>query len=104
MPAPYRSKRGTEYRLSQANQQMSLVRVRCTYCKRTHVYRPLDLIRIFGDVDVDSLMGRMRCENGRDHGMLDVKTFNPTGAEAVGLRVRRLVALKMVELPVWREE
>lgn len=76
----------------------------CRYCKRSHVYRPSDLIRIFGDVDVDSLVGRMRCENGRDHGMLDVQVFSPTGAEAVGLKIRKLVALKMLEVPVWKEE
>ena len=50
----------------------SLVRVRCTYCKRQHNYLPEDLIQIFGDVDVDSLMQRMVCEKG-DHGSMDVK-------------------------------
>ncbi|WP_394887520.1 hypothetical protein [Mesorhizobium sp. AaZ16] len=32
------------------------------YCKRTHSYFPSDLIQIFGDADIDSLMGRMKCE------------------------------------------
>jgi hypothetical protein len=36
--------------LSASNQQRSLVRVTCRYCKRTHVYYPDDLIQIFGDV------------------------------------------------------
>jgi hypothetical protein len=62
-----------------------------------------DLIQIFGDVDVDSLMHRMRCENG-DHGPLDVRAFSPSGSEAVGLRIRRLVAIKLKRVPVWREE
>jgi hypothetical protein len=84
---------------------MRLVRVTCRYCKRSHNYFPNDLIQIFGDVDVDSLMSRMTCEQGgRDHGRLDVENFSPTGREAVGLRIRRLVALKIQRIPVWREE
>ena len=80
------------------------MRIRCRYCKREHCYRPDDLIQIFGDVDVDSLMGRMQCENGRDHGRLDVEAFSPTGREAVGLRIRRLVAIKINRVPVWKED
>jgi hypothetical protein len=99
MPAPNRHR---IFPLSALNQQRSLVRVSCRYCKRSHVYYPDDLIQIFGDVDVDSLMDRMRCEDG-DHGRLDVKGFVPTGSEAVGLRIRRLVAIKIKHVPVWRD-
>src|SRR5688572_2319641 len=71
MPSPYRTK---PYPLSRLNDHRMLVRVRCTYCKRQHNYYPDDLIQIFGDVDVDSLMQRMVCENGR-HGSMDVNAF-----------------------------
>ena len=81
-----------------------MVRVTCRYCKRQHNYQPSDLIQIFGDVDVDSLADRMKCESGRDHGRLDVAAFVPTGREAVGLRIRRLVAIKVNRVPVWRED
>jgi hypothetical protein len=102
MPEPYWPKT-KPYPLSNLIDNRSLVRVTCSYCKRSHVYYPEDLIQIFGDVDVDSLMGRMRCENDADHGMLDVKSFLPTGSEAVNLRIRRLVAIKLKREPVWRE-
>lgn len=104
MPEPYWPKKG-DYPLSRLNEHLQLVRVRCAYCKRVHNYRPDDLIQIFGDVDVDSLMLRMKCETGgEDHGMLQVSAFSPTGREAVGLRIRRLVALKIQRVPVWRED
>ncbi|BCH23526.1 hypothetical protein MesoLjLb_33110 [Mesorhizobium sp. L-8-3] len=83
---------------------MQLVRVRCAYCKRVNHYRPDDLIQIFGDVDVDSLILRMKCEGGTDHGILEVKAFIPTGSEAVGLRIRRLAAIKIKRVPVWRDD
>ncbi|RWC25932.1 MAG: hypothetical protein EOS27_27155 [Mesorhizobium sp.] len=103
MPEQYAPKH-RDYPLSNLNDSLRLVRVRCAYCKRSHNYFPSDLIQIFGDVDVDSLAYRMKCEMGRDHGYLDVEAFSPTGKEAVGLRIRRLVALKIQRVPVWREE
>lgn len=103
MPEPYWPKT-KGYPLSALNESgLRLVRITCLYCRRTHAYRPEDLIAVFGDVDVDSLARRMRCENG-DHGPLDVKAFAPTGREAVGLRIRRLVAIRMKCVPVWRED
>lgn len=101
MPEGYAPKR-KPYPLS--NLQRDLVRVTCRYCKRSHAYRPDDLIQIFGDVDVDSLMDRMTCENDPAHGRLDVKRFSPIGSEAVGLKIRRLVSLKIRRVPVWRED
>jgi hypothetical protein len=100
MPAPNRH---SIYPLSALNQSRSLVRVACRYCKRVHNYYPDDLIQIFGAVDVDWLVTRMRCEAG-GHGRLDVSSFLPTGSEAVGLRIRRLAALKIRRVPVRREE
>lgn len=81
-------------RYTRLNEHRQLVRVRCAYCNRVYNYRPDDLIEVFGEVDVDSLMPRMRSEGGADHGQLDVRAFVPTGCEAVGLRLRRLVAHK----------
>ena len=81
-----------------------LVRMRCGFCRRTLHYRAEDLIQLYGDVDVDSLLGRLRCEAGADHGTLDVRAVFVTGAEAVGLKVRRLVSIRIRREPVWREE
>ena len=100
MPEPYRRH---DFPLSRLNDHLQLVRVRCAYCKRSHVYRPHDLIQVFGDVDVDSLMGRMRCEGG-DHGPLDVKGFMPSASDMVGLRIRRLAAIKFQRVPIWRDD
>ncbi|BCM19287.1 hypothetical protein [Mesorhizobium sp. J8] len=104
MPEPY-SPKYRDFPLSNLIDSLRLVRVRCRYCKRLHNYQPADLIQIFGDVDVDSLADRMACEaGGRDHGRLDVEAFVPTGREAVGLRIRRLVAIKINHVPVWKED
>jgi hypothetical protein len=34
---------------------------------------------------------------------MSVEAFHPSGKEAVGLRIRRLVAIKVQRVPVWRD-
>lgn len=101
MPEPYRKRDFPLSRLNEGGRQY--VRIKCTYCKREHVYMPDDLIQVFGDVDVDSLSDRMKCEGCNDRGTLDVRAISPTGSDAVGMRLRRLVAIKIKHVPVWRE-
>ena len=104
MPEPYWPKHSREgLRLSWSHQNLHLIRVRCAYCKTVRNYFPADLIQIFGDLEIDILMDRMTCEKGK-HGRLDVRTFLPQGAEAVGVRIRRLVAIQIKRIPVWRDE
>lgn len=102
MPEPYWPKED-EFTLSKLNDGRSFVRVRCNCCKRTHNYFPSDLIQIFGDVRLDLLKHRMKCE-GCSNGSLSVGQVSPTGHEAVGLRIRRLVAIKIQRIPMWRED
>ena len=102
MPEPYWPKT-KDYPLSRLNTGgIRLVRFHCVYCKRTQNYYPSDLIQVFGDVDVDSLMHRTKCE--KCNGRIDVTSFSPVGSDAVGLKIRRLVAIKIRHIPVWKEE
>lgn len=103
MPEPYWAKKAA-YPLSRANDNLQLVRVRCNYCKRQHIYQPTDLIQVYGDRDVDSLMQHMICDGGSSHGTQDVKAFNPMGKELIGLRIRRLAGIKVNRVPVWRDD
>ena len=100
MPSPYKSQ---PFPLSNLNDSRRLVRVSCAFCRRAHDYFPSDLIQIFGDVDVDSLIGRMKCEGG-DHGAMRVEAIYPSGKEAVGIKIRRLVSIHIRRGPEWREE
>jgi hypothetical protein len=102
MPDPYRPKT-KDYVLSNLNDGRQFVRIRCPACKKTHHYFPTDLIAVVGDIDVDSLMRRMKCGCGGSH-FLDVSSISPTGSEAVGMKIRRLVAIKVQRVPVWRED
>lgn len=91
-------------RLSQANASggSSLIRVACPYCKLTRHYFPADLIQIFGDIEIDDIMRRTNCEKCQSR--IDAKLIWPSGKEAVGIKIRRLVAIKIRRVPVWRED
>jgi hypothetical protein len=102
MPETYGPKR-KDYPLSNLNDGRQLVRVRCKYCKRGHVYYPHDLIVVFGDVDIDSLMVRIKCELCDSGAGMLVDIVDPQGRDGVGLKIRRLVAIKIRHVPVWKE-
>jgi hypothetical protein len=102
MPEPYWPKRKGAYTLSMAERNRTLVRVRCPYCKRVAHYHPVDLIEIYGDIEVDDLMRRMKCEAG-NHATLDVRCISPSASEAVGIKVRRLTGILLQRVPLWKE-
>lgn len=102
MPEPYWIKHKHAYTLSMAERNRTVIRVHCAYCKRTAYYHPVDLMEIYGDLEVDDLMERMRCENG-DHGSLDVKCLSPSAEEMQGIKLRRLVAIQLRRIPIWSE-
>ncbi|MGB6085524.1 hypothetical protein [Parvibaculum sp.] len=77
--------------------------IRCPSCKKPNNYSPADLIAVVGDVEVDELMRRMKCGCGGSH-FLDVTTVIPSGPEAVGLKIGRLVPIKVKRVPVWKDD
>ena len=103
MPEPYWPKHKGAFCLSDADRNQTIIRVRCRFCKRMAHYNPIDLIVIFGDVEVDELMEKMRCEGGKEHGRLLVECISPAGADAVGIRIRRLEGIRLRRKPIWRE-
>lgn len=101
MPEQYEPKRKA-YLLSDAKRDGMLVRIRCNYHKIQRWYVPDDLRQIFGDIDVDSIMRRMRCDQCRN--FVDVKGEILSATERRTIRVRRLERMRYVARPVWRDD
>ena len=104
MPEQNTKPRGAIVRLSQAHEWGMLIRVRCGYCRTTKHYFPDDLRKILGDIDCEIIDRRMKCEGCGKGEYIDARGASLTGAEKNGLRVRRLVAIKVKKVPVWRDE
>ncbi len=90
--------------LKQTHDLGMLIRVRCNMCRRTRHYHPGDMAMLLGNVEVDSMMGRLKCEGCGLKDATEVYAVDPPASERQGIRVRTLTAIKIVRRPVWRED
>lgn len=80
-----------------------LIKITCTWCKLSHWYFPGDLRIIFGDVGFRDIENRFRCQKCGKKEYLKADIELPSAKERVGMKVRRLVAIKIIRRPVWTE-
>lgn len=79
-----------------------LVQVKCC---RVRYYRPEDLITLIGDMPVLSMETKMhKCEDCERRDNMTVRLFYPTAVERQRMTVRRLVEVRTIRRPVWRDE
>lgn len=103
MPEQHRPRRGLPpFLLGAARDNGSLIHARCGGCSPARYYLPADLIELFGDIPVESLEYRMRCE--KCQALLSVCTMHPTAAERMNIRLRRLDRVWTVRRASWRSE
>jgi len=101
MPEPYWPKREGSYKLSDAERNGVMIYVRCPYDKHERLYLTADLIKAFGNMQVDDLDRKFKCRCGS---LVTIKTMMPTARERQAIRVRRLVEIVTIKRPVWRDE
>ncbi|MGE0282962.1 MAG: hypothetical protein AB7P20_20425 [Rhizobiaceae bacterium] len=101
MPEPYWPKRKGSYKLSDADRNGVLVHVRCPYDKRQRLYVVADLIKAFGDMEVDDLDRKFKCRCGTP---VAIKTMLPTASERQSIKLCRLVDIVTIKSPVWRDD
>lgn len=103
MPDQPRKTRRIIWPLSHAAASRQLVWVECGYCRGRRYYEPEDLIKVLGNVDVNRLARRMRCERcGRNYNM-ECDVYLPVAAERADMTIRRLVEVRIKRIPVWRD-
>lgn len=90
--------------LADAHDAGYLVRLRCQWCGGERLYRPGDLRRLSGNVDLDRLLRGKRCERCGRRDYLDATYWYPSAAELEGRSIRRLVSIRTIRRPVWRDE
>lgn len=100
MPEPYRKH---VYLLSQAEKHARYAAIWCRYCKKRRYFLLSELRQAFGDIDCDSVVdhNNWRCTKCDGNGRIDIKIEDPP---ASGATVRRLVRIKMIRRPVWKDE
>ncbi len=80
-----------------------LIRIGCQHCRIWHHYRPSDLLQLCGDIILDEVAAKFRCERCDKKEFLTVRLKSYMTGEMIGLQVRRLVRIKTVCRPVWED-
>ena len=76
----------------------------CGYCPGERYYLPNDVVQVLGDIDIHKLAYRIRCERCGRGDNIDAEAYLPVASERMGIKVRRLVEIKVRRIPVWADE
>ena len=90
--------------LGKAEEGGRFIRVTCTWCRRSHVFYPRDIIRLIGNVPFLYLEEYFHCTGCDKGAYMKVKIEAPSAEERIGLVVRKLVEIKTVRRPIWKDE
>jgi hypothetical protein len=98
------SRRERSVTLSVVEPYQQIVRVHCGYCNTKRVYLIKDVITLLGDVPIYSMERAMKCDHcGRSDG-IEARCDAVQSSDIGKLKIRRLVGIKMVRVPIWRED
>ncbi len=83
-----------------------LVRLRCscTRSNKVRYYRAEDVVEAYGDMRAMEMNGQIPCEDCGKATCADARLDLPSAMERSRITVRRLVEIKVVKRPVWRDE
>lgn len=90
--------------LTKAEETGQIVKIECMYCRITRRYRCRDLLKLCGDVPIDEIVPHFRCEVCKRKEYLQAEFELPRGADTGKLQIRKLVRIKMVPRPVWKDD
>lgn len=100
---PSRQKK-PEFTLSTADAHGMLVQLRCHRCRQVHLYYARDVIMLIGDLALWDVAPAFRCEKCQTGEFLRADWKHVYGPDVGKTVVRRLVQIKKVEIPIWKDE
>lgn len=81
-----------------------VARIRCGHCNIKRFYKPGELREVIGNVTIDELRRKVRCEKCGSKDSMSAELFHPVGAEAQTIRFRRLLEIRWERRVIWRDE
>jgi DNA-directed RNA polymerase subunit RPC12/RpoP len=101
---PDRWPRGAAWTLMNAQEVGQIARIRCGYCNIKRFYKPRELREVIGNVTIDQVRAKVRCQKcGRNESM-NAELFHPVGQELETIRFRRLVEIRWEKRVIWKDE
>ena len=71
-----------------------VVGIRCGKCNLTRLYKPLELREMIGNVTIDKVREKVRCQQCGSREWMDAQLLHPNGEQAHTIRFRRLVQIR----------
>ncbi|WP_416355592.1 hypothetical protein ACLNGM_15240 [Aureimonas phyllosphaerae] len=80
-----------------------VVEVACNFCRTTRYYSPADMRVLLGNVEVDSLRRRLKCEDCGKRDYVEVIGKDLPAHEKNGKVLRKLTSIQVLRRPVWKD-
>lgn len=68
--------------------------IRCGHCNIKRFYKPLILREVLGNVTIEQVRTKVRCEKCGRKESINAELFHPVGQELETIRFRRLVEIR----------
>lgn len=78
--------------------------IRCAHCNVTRYDKPLELREVIGNVTIDEVRAKVRCQECKSREWMSAHLFHPTGEQVHAIRFRRLVEIRWERRVIWRDE
>jgi len=101
---PEKWPRGQAWTLTHAHDAGQVAGIRCLRCSVTRYYKPAELRDVIGNVTIDDVREKVRCQQCKSREWMSAQLFHPTGKQAHTIRYRRLVQIRWEKRVIWRDE
>ncbi|MET3593270.1 putative nucleic-acid-binding Zn-ribbon protein [Mesorhizobium shonense] len=101
---PEKWPRGAAWTLTHAHDAGQVTGIRCARCNVTRYYKPAELREVIGNVTIDEVREKVRCQKCGSREWMGAELFHPTGEQAHTIRYRRLVQIRWEKRVIWRDE
>ncbi|TIS49861.1 hypothetical protein [Mesorhizobium sp.] len=89
--------RGAAWTLTHAHDAGRVAGIRCARCNVTRYYKPLELREVIGNVTIDEVRDKVRCQQCKSREWMSAQLWHT-------IRFRRLVEIRWEKRVVWRDE
>jgi hypothetical protein len=103
MPEMNYSRKLQRWSLLDAEMAGQLLAITCQFCNTKHFHKPGDFLKFRDNMSLAKLIGKMRCETCKRKDYMHIDIHHPYGDDFGKLKVRRLVEVRTVKLPVWKD-
>ncbi|MBZ9921591.1 hypothetical protein LB579_28245 [Mesorhizobium sp. BR1-1-7] len=80
------------------------MRLRCGHCNIKRFYKPAELREVVGNITIDEVRAKVRCQTCGEKRSMNAELFHPVGQELQTICFRRLVEIRWERRVIWRDE